>query len=94
MKRVCQDYAKTKTVPGLKQISVSFQLNDIAIAFIELQDARILADYDLAAVVTHVEAETEVARAETAFAKWLQVESDPASDHFLAELWCRGIPKR
>jgi hypothetical protein len=70
------------------------QIRDIASAFVSLQDARHLADYDMTAPLIHGEADTEVMRAEVAVLDWAAVQADPAADTFLAELLCRGIPRR
>jgi hypothetical protein len=51
-------------------------------------------DYDTASTVTHIEADTDVTRAEVAFLDWAAVQTDPESETFLVELLCRGIPKR
>jgi hypothetical protein len=52
------------------------------------------ADYDTSATITQAQADTEVMRAESAFLDWSVVQADPATETFLAELLCRGIPKR
>ena len=69
-------------------------LFDLAATFVVLQDARQQADYNFAVAVTHAQAEADVGRVETVFTDWPLVEAHPASNDFLAELWCRGIPKR
>jgi hypothetical protein len=98
MKAVCQDYAKL--TPGATgQLTLAGQLvpqgiKDIAVEFVALQQARHQADYDTAATLTQGQADTDVMRAESAFLNWAAVQADPASDTFLAELLCRGIPKR
>jgi hypothetical protein len=66
----------------------------IASEFVTLQDARLSADYDTAIIWSHIEAEDRVASAELAFGEWPGIQSDSGTDLFLAELWCRGIPKR
>jgi hypothetical protein len=66
----------------------------IASEFVTLQDARLRADYNTAITWNHFEAEAQVASAELAFDEWQKVQADPGTDFFLAELWCRGIPKR
>lgn len=69
-------------------------LQDIASAFVVLQQARHQADYDTGATITPAQADIDVMRAEVAFLDWAAVHGDPAADTFLAELLCRGIPKR
>jgi hypothetical protein len=61
---------------------------------VALQQARFQADYDTGAQVTQAQAQTDVQRAESAFATWAAGQADPAAATFLAELLCRGIPKR
>jgi hypothetical protein len=70
------------------------QLQDIAVAFVILQHARHRADYDTDAVFTRAEADEAVLTAEVAFLDWAVVQADSGADTFLAELLCRGIPKR
>ena len=66
----------------------------IASEFVTLQDSRLSADYNTAITWNQFEAEAQVASAELAFGEWPAVQADPGTDFFLAELWCRGIPKR
>ncbi|CAN5564509.1 hypothetical protein BH10PLA2_BH10PLA2_39160 [soil metagenome] len=66
----------------------------IAAEFVTLQDARLSVDYDTAIVWEYTEAEDRVASAELAFGEWPRIQAEPGTDLFLAELWCRGIPKR
>jgi hypothetical protein len=99
MRLVCDEYVKlTLNSNGLRQTSagqiVPQQIWDIASAFLLLQDARHKADYDTSVSLTHGVADIEVLRAEAAFLDWAAVQADPATDVFLAELLCRGIPKR
>jgi uncharacterized protein (UPF0332 family) len=98
MKRVCQDYAKLvpnaagQLVQGGEIVPVEIQ--NIATRFLELQQARHEADYSTAAVITQAQAQTDVTHGEQSFSNWAAVQTDPAADVFLAELLCRGIPKR
>jgi uncharacterized protein (UPF0332 family) len=92
MRMVCQDYGKlTSNSAGQK---VPQEIRSIADEFIVLQLARHEADYDTSAIITQARADTEVLRAELAFLDWARVQFDPAAETFLAELLCRGIPKR
>ena len=79
MRVVCQEYAKVK--PN-------------AAEFVALQQARYQADYEIAATITQAQADTDVMRAELAFLDWAAVQADPSAATLLAELLCRGIPKR
>jgi hypothetical protein len=98
MKVVCQDYARLSPNPAGQLVVVGqvvpLEIKDIAWQFLALQEAQYQADYDTAAVVTQAQAKTDVMRAERAFGAWGVVQADPAAATFLAELLCRGIPKR
>lgn len=98
MRQVCQDYvALTANAAG--QLVMGGQVvppgvQNIATEFVALQQARHQADYDTAVLITPAQAQTDVTRAELAFLDWGAVQADPAADTFLAELLCRGIPRR
>jgi hypothetical protein len=100
MKTVCHEYARlSRDSTGRFIIAATGEIvpqgvRDIASAFVALQEARHRADYHTEAVFTRSIADTEVMRAELAFLDWAGVQSDPATETFLAELFCRGIPKR
>jgi hypothetical protein len=99
MKVVCQEYAKlTPNAAGLLKTAsgevVPPEIRMIAGAFETLQQARQEADYNIAAIITASQAGVNVKNAEDAFANWEAVQADPAAGTFLAELLCRGIPKR
>ncbi len=100
MRVVCNEYAQLRPNPssGVLQTAVGEvvppQIGIIAAAFVLLQQVRQDADYNLAATITAAEADAHVKSAEDAFANWAAVQADPAAATFLAELLCRGIPKR
>ncbi len=100
MKKVCQEYADATDIgAGQYQIRVGgivipTALFTIACTFVALQEARIQADYNLGGAIPHAQAAADVGRVEAAFNDWLLVEMHPATNDFLSELWCRGIPKR
>lgn len=99
MKQVCQEYAKLSAGPsGEYTMStgdiIPSKLRDVTAAFVALQELRHKADYDVGTAITHLQAETELIRAETAFLDWSTVRTDPAAANFLMELLCRGIPRR
>jgi hypothetical protein len=99
MRVVCQEYAKLIANAAGQLVTTTGEVipqgvRDIASEFVALQQARFQADYDTAAVITQAQAQTDVQRAESAFTNWAVVQPDPATDTFLAELLCRGIPKR
>jgi hypothetical protein len=98
MRAVCKEYSELKPDAAGQLVKsgnvVPQLLQQMAGDFVELQAARSQADYDTGTPILQGDAQTEVFRAETAFVSWIAVQSDPAADAFLAELLCRGIPKR
>jgi hypothetical protein len=99
MRLVCQDYDKLTPNAAGQLVAQTGEVvpqgfKSIAAEFVALQKARFQADYDTATVLTQAEAQTDVQRAESAFANWGVVQAEPAAAAFLAELLCRGIPKR
>jgi hypothetical protein len=92
MKAVCQEYANLTSNPAGQLIPQG--IRNIASEFVALQKARHQADYDTSATITQAQADTNVMRAELAFLDWEVVQADSATETFLAELLCRGIPKR
>jgi hypothetical protein len=98
MRQVCQDYASL-TPDAAGHLTFAGQIvpqgvQDIATAFVSLQQARHQADYDTSATITPAQAQIDVTWAQLAFTEWGVVQADPAADAFLAELLCRGIPRR
>jgi hypothetical protein len=95
MKTVCGEYASpSPNPPGQPPGPAAQVLRAIAVVFIQLQSARHLADYDFSVTMTQPQAVNDVKKAETAFQDWDTVRTDPAALTFLAELLCRGIPRR
>ncbi|MCI0461697.1 MAG: hypothetical protein L0Z62_32500 [Gemmataceae bacterium] len=99
MKVVCQDYVKLIPNAAGELVTAAGEvvpkgIQDIASGFVALQQARYQADYDTAVVITQAQADIDVRKAEAAFTEWGTVHADPAAATFLAELLCRGIPKR
>jgi uncharacterized protein (UPF0332 family) len=66
----------------------------VASAFFALNEAREEADYDGAINVQHIDAESNVQRAETAFQDWLTAQADPSALEFLQDLFCKSIIRR
>jgi len=64
----------------------SADLVDVAKAFIELQEARHEADYDLSRSFTRFQADQGVALAQNAFRKWNVVSGKPEGEVFLVAL--------
>ncbi len=101
MLQVCQEYVKATPAgpvsPGdyvLKGNTIPGALVTIASTFVDLQELRHTADYNLAHPLAHPEADTAIAQVEAAFKSFALVDAHPATDDFLTELWCRGMPKR
>jgi hypothetical protein len=98
MRQVCQDYANViQDAAGHLVFAAQIVpqgIQDIATAFVALQQARHQADYDTSAMITPAQAQIDVTWAQLAFADWGVVQADPAADTFLAELLCRGISRR
>ena len=90
---VCCFTTKRRTIHP-QWTSNTSQLVTIASTFVTLNDARHQADYDTSIIFSHIDANTYVGSAESAFTDWAFIQADPATETFLAELWCRGIPKR
>ncbi len=64
-------------------------LRDVCVAFIQLQQARHEADYDLTLTLTRRETLTLVDRAKRAFQDWSTVADSEAADMFLLALLLR-----
>ena len=99
MRNVCLEYTGLPLNAAGQSITpagqtIPRQILDIAKTFEVLQTARHEADYDTAVTLSHPDADAEVMLAEVAFLDWTAVQGDPAADTFLAELLCRGIPRR
>jgi hypothetical protein len=61
-------------------------LQDVAAAFVELQDARHEADYKVDRSFTRLESTNLVERAAQAFATWQTIRTDPVARTYLAVL--------
>jgi hypothetical protein len=71
MRLVCQEYARlTPNAAGILLLAgqiVPRAIQDIATAFVALQQARHQADYDTGALIVQLQAQADVTRAENAF---------------------------
>ncbi len=95
MKKVCQLATKSPLPPhGLPFFGprAPVELEDLATAFVKLQDRRHDADYNRGWTVTPAEAHKLVRDAEDAFAKWPTIEALPVARPFLLLLLV-GEPK-
>ena len=70
---------------------VPAEIQRIADCFVQLQEARHKADYNIKDSVSRVEAQTFVQMARAAFADWAVVAANPAADTYLTELLVGGI---
>ena len=99
MRKVCLEFGSLRRNSAGEYVTAAGQvvpgpIVDIAVAFELLQDARHEADYKTSDLLEYSGAESDVMRAELAFLDWSVVQADPGAEAFLAELFCRGIPKR
>ncbi len=101
MKKVCRDFARTKNhVPpdNLKTLlstRLSPELISVAGAFVDLQEARHRADYDLSVDLTRAEALSHVQKAEAALSAWRTQRETSDAKVFLTALllndrWHKG----
>ncbi len=73
---------------------VPAELKRISDFFVQLQNARHKADYNVKDLVTPVEAQALVQIARNAFADWGVVAANSAADTYLTELLVGGIKER
>ena len=67
-------------------VAVPQGIQDVAAAFVELQEARHEADYNVNRSFTRLESTNLVARAAQAFVTWRAIRSDPTARMYLAAL--------
>ena len=77
-------------LPALAGSPVPAALSAVALAFVELQQARHEADYDHLRVYTRPNARDIVQRTEQAFRLWRTVKGTPAADIYLVALLAQG----
>jgi hypothetical protein len=98
MKQVCQEYSGATVVAGVLTVRagvpIAPQLQNIGTAFVDLQQARHDADYDIATPLGHADADFKVATAENAFLNWAAWQADPSSGVFLTDLFLRSVLRR
>ena len=92
MKAVCAKYVGTPSDKTGQPVPT--EIHRIADAFVQLQESRHKADYNVKDPVTPVEARTSVLMARDAFTDWVTISTDPAADVFLTELLVGGIKDR
>jgi len=89
MKEACREIGKPnagKLAKGMDGAAVPRTLASVATAFIDLQQARHEADYDLSRTFTRGEVRTLIAQVEQAFIDWQTVSKTIPADVFLAAL--------
>jgi hypothetical protein len=92
MLAVCRRYSAL-TVDLIGQ-PVPAEIPRVADSFVQLQNARHKADYNVKDLVTPTEAQTFVQMARDAFTDWGVVATNPAADTYLTELLVGGIKER
>ena len=79
-------------VPSLAPVDVNaeqafrLRLSTVAQAFVDLQQERHKADYDIEEPFQPIEAAVDVAQARLAFEAWAEVKNDPRSQRYLYSL--------
>src|SRR5580698_4496789 len=68
------------------QLFVPPELKQLADAFIGLQEARHVADYDNTRIWTSTEVESRLTQARTAFRNWQKIGTNPAAHEYLLAL--------
>ena len=69
-----------------------FRLSTVAQAFVDLQQARHKADYDIGEPFGPVDAAVDVAQARLAFVTWADVRDEPLAQRYLYSLLFRDRP--
>jgi hypothetical protein len=84
---VCENFAKTNG--GIKDLTtdpLEPELTEVAAAFVQLQEARHRADYDLAEIFDRVQVVGYVDQARQAIATWKAIRNTPNANVFLTAL--------
>ena len=68
---------------------VNFKLSMVAQAFVDLQQARRNADYDIEAESNPLDAAVDVAQARAAFQNWAEIRNEPLAQEYLYSLLFR-----
>lgn len=89
MRQVCEQFGRRQPkgpIASLLADAIEAELEDIAKAFIALQQARHEADYDLTRTFDRKDALQKVQQARTAFTNWRIIRSSANATVFLAAL--------
>lgn len=89
MKKASQAFGRPQanqldTLTG--NLPVPTQVQQVALAFVELQEARHEADYNTAKTFTRLEVTNLVARVAQAFQSWQAIRTDPVARMYLASM--------
>jgi uncharacterized protein (UPF0332 family) len=74
------------TAGGDAEQTFRFRLSTVAQAFVDLQQARHKADYDIGEPFQPLDAAVDVAQARLAFVTWAEVRDEPLAQHYLYSL--------
>lgn len=89
MKSVCDSFAKgnlSKATQPLISLPIEADLKAVAKAFVDLQESRLAADYDLGVDLDVIDAIAMHAIATLAFKSWSDVKTSPNASVFLMAL--------
>jgi uncharacterized protein (UPF0332 family) len=87
MKNACEQIAKSSNVLlGLVVLPLEAELKTVAEVFVELQQQRHSADYDLSQSFSRIKVLGIVAKANLAISAWTRVRNTPNANVFLAAL--------
>jgi hypothetical protein len=87
MKNACEQIAKSSNVLlDLFVAPLEAELKTVAEVFVELQQQRHLADYDLSQSFNRIKVVGIVAKANSAIAAWSRIRNSPNANVFLAAL--------
>lgn len=89
MQDVCKQFRAGAPIPATASVlpgPLEPQLRQVAEAFVELQDARHEADYDLTTSFNRVDVLQKIDVVEQAFLAWQGIRSHPNASVFLAAL--------
>jgi hypothetical protein len=77
--------AQNSEMPGPER-DVRFKLSIVSQAFVDLQQARHRADYDIGEALNPLDAAVDVAQARLAFQYWAEVKDEPLAQGYLYSL--------
>ena len=93
MKQVCDEIARGRLTGPLAVVlnqPVESELQDVARVFVELQQLRHQADYDVDYAASRTDVLQKILMAEEAFEKWRRLRRNPNAIVFLTALLFHG----